>query len=584
VRDSPKISLPAEQNGVRANQKTRQEIHMRRPAAPLHPAIPDLHSDLRHGRLSRREFVRLATLLGASAAAAYALAGCTPAARPTDPNIPPTPVPPHVIRRGGTMRIGTKVSQHVDHPARLEWLESANQFRQVAEYLTETGPDNVTRPWLLTHWETDHDARTWTLYLRQDVTFNNGDPLTADDVIFNLEQWLNPKIASSMLNLLPLRPTDIERVDTYTVRLHLHTPQIGLPEHLFHYPAMIMHRSFEGNFVRQAIGTGPFLLDAYEPHEYALFVRRSDYWRRGDDGRPLPYLDRLLYVDLAPDERVAAMQGGMLDTIFLPRPADWEALRVVPNLVLRPTQSAQTLVLRMQVDQVPWTDPRVRMALKLCQDREKILQVSFFGQGDLAHDAHVAPIHPAFCAQSIPPYNPEQARALLNEAGYPNGLDIRLTTKNDQGEPEMARALKELAAPAGFNIELNIIEPQRYQQNRWKEVALGITQWFHRPLDTMALALGYTADRTGQPAPWNETHWEHPTFARLLREAEGTLDVQARRALMCQIQTLMQEQGPIGISYWSNVWRISRAELHQIEAHPNGYDMFTEVWKEDAHG
>jgi peptide/nickel transport system substrate-binding protein len=274
------------------------------------------------------------------------------------------------------------------------------------------------------------------------------------------------------------------------------------------------------------------------------------------------------------------MQGGMIDTIFLPRPVDWQALRVVPDLALRSTRSAQTLVLRMRTDRPPWDDIRVRNALKLCQDREEILQLSFFGQGDLAHDAHVAPVHPAACEHSIPAYNPEQARALLIEAGYPDRLPVRLTTKNDQGEPEMARALKELAAPAGFDIELNIVEPQRYQQELWKQVDLGITQWFHRPLDTMALALGYTTDYSGQLSSWNETRWVNPTFERLLRRAEGTLNVEDRRVLMCQIQSLMQEQGPIGISYWSYVWRISRAEIHQIEAHPNGYDMFTEVWKE----
>ncbi len=553
---------------------------MRRSATPLHPAIPDLQSDLRHRRLSRRAFLRLATLLGASAATAYALAGCAPPANNPGASILPTPAPPPHIQRGGTMRIGSEVAQQIDHPARLEWLESANQLRQVAEYLTETGPDNLTRPWLLEDWETDRDVRTWTLYLRRGITFTNGAPLTADDVIFNFEQWLNPRLNSSMLGLLPLSPTDIERIDDYTIRLHLHTPQIGIPEYLFHYPAMIMHRSFEGNFIEQPIGTGPFVLSEYHAHEHALFTRRPDYWRRDANGGALPYLDHLLYIDLTPDERVAAMQGGMIDTIFLPRPADWQALRVVPDLALRSTRSAQTLVLRMRADQPPWDDIRVRNALKLCQDREKILQLSFFGQGDLAHDAHVAPVHPADCAQPIPAYNPEQARALLIEAGYPDRLPVRLTTKNDQGEPEMARALKELAAPAGFDIELNIVEPQRYQQNLWKEVDLGITQWFHRPLDTMALALGYTTDYSGQLSSWNETRWVNPTFERLLRQAEGTLDVEERRALMCQIQSLMQEQGPIGISYWSYVWRISRADIHQIEAHPNGYDMFTEVWKE----
>jgi peptide/nickel transport system substrate-binding protein len=553
---------------------------MRRSATPLHPAIPDLQSDLRHRRLSRREFLRLATLLGASAATAYTLAGCAPPTDTPGASIPPTPAPPPRIQRGGTMRIGSEVAQQIDHPARLEWLESANQLRQVAEYLTQTDDHNITHPWLLEDWETDRDVCIWTLHLRRGITFNNGAPLTADDVIFNFEQWLNPRLNSSMLGLLPLSPTDIERIDDYTIRLHLRTPQIGIPEYLFHYPAMIMHRSFEGNFIEQPIGTGPFVLSEYQPHEYALFTRRRDYWRRDANGHALPYLDHLLYIDLTPDERVAAMQGGMIDTIFLPRPADWQALRVVPDLVLRSTRSAQTLVLRMRTDHHPWDDIRVRNALKLCQDREKILQLSFFGQGDLAHDAHVAPVHPAACEHSIPAYNPEQARALLIEAGYPDRLPVRLTTKNDQGEPEMARALKELAAPAGFDIELNIVEPQRYQQDLWKEADLGITQWFHRPLDTMALALGYTTDYSGQLSSWNETRWVNQTFERLLRQAEGTLDVEERRDLMCQIQSLMQEQGPIGISYWSYVWRISRAEIHQIEAHPNGYDMFTEVWKE----
>jgi peptide/nickel transport system substrate-binding protein len=558
---------------------------MRRPPAPRHPAIADLQSDLHHGQLSRREFLRLATLLGASAAAAYAMAGCAPPTSTLDTGVQPTPSPSPRIRRGGTLRIGSEIALQIGHPAQLEWLERANQVRQVAEYLTETGPDNITRPWLLERWEPDRDVCIWTLYLRRGITFNNGDPLTADDVIVNFNRWLDPKLGSSMLGLLPLSPTNIERVDDYTIRLHLNAPQIGVPEHLFHYPAMIMHRSFEDDFLRQPLGTGPFILSDYQPGEYAHFTRRTDYWQHGHDGKRLPYLDHLLYVDLAPDKRVAAMQGSMLDTIFLPRPADWQALRTVPRLTLHTTQSAQALVLRMRADREPWNDIRVRTALKLCQDREKILQISFFGQGDLAHDAHVAPIHPAFCEQDIPAYDPEQARALLAAAGYPGGLNVTLTTKNDQGEPERARALKELAAPAGFNIELNIVEPPRYQSNLWKTVDLGITQWFHRPLDTMALALGYTADHSGQLSAWNETHWVNPTFESLLRQAEGTLDVEQRRALMCKIQALMQEQGAIGLSYWSNVWRISRSNVRQIQAHPNGYDMFYDVWKEeDAHG
>jgi peptide/nickel transport system substrate-binding protein len=342
---------------------------------------------------------------------------------------------------------------------------------------------------------------------------------------------------------------------------------------------MILHRSFEGDFIKQPIGTGPFLLDSYEPGARAVLRRRVDYWRSGEDGLPLPYLDQLVYLDLDPKDRVAAMQGGMIDTLIMPRPTDWKALQSAPGLTIKSVSTAQTLLLRMRTDRPPWDDARVRNALKLCQDREKILQVSFQGQGTLALDAHVAPVHPAFCEQPIQPYAPEQARALLAEAGYPDGLSATLTTKNDQGEPEMARALKERAAAGGFRLNLNIVEPASYWQ-QWTEVDLGITQWFHRPLATMALALGYTADENGEPGEWNETHWLDDEFRSLLRRAEQTLEIDQRREIMCQIETIMQQRGPVGISYWSYAWNIVRSEFHNTQAHPNGYDILHSVWKE----
>ena len=538
----------------------------------LHPAILDLQSDLKRSKLGRREFIRLATLLGASLAAAAAMAGCNPM------TIAPIPEVNAPIRRGGRMRIGTAV-QPIDHPARLSWIEGANQLRQVGEYLTETGPDNFTRPWLLEKWEADRDAKVWSLFLRQGITFNNGQPLTADDVIFSFEQWLDPEVGSSMAGLLSyLSPTNIERVDEYTVQLYLDEPQIGVPEHLFHYPAVILPRSFEGDFIKQPVGTGPFTLVEYRERERAVFKRRPDYWRQGADGQPLPYLDELVYMELDPNSRVAAMQGGLIDTLFIPTPPDWQALKNTPGLNIQSVSTAETFVLRMRVDQEPWTDVRVRQALKLCQNREKVLEISYFNQGSLAHDAHVAPVHPEYCQQAIPSYDPERAKALLAEAGYPDGLTIELTTKNDLGEQKIARVLQKLAAPGGFNIELTIVEPAKYW-SQWTDVNLGLTVWGHRPLGTMVLALGYTADQNGNPVAWNETHWVDEEFTSLLRQAERALDVGERRQFMCQIETIMQERGPVGISYWRDIWTIVRSEFQSVKAHPTGYDLFYDVWK-----
>ncbi|MBW7882789.1 MAG: hypothetical protein H3C34_09145, partial [Caldilineaceae bacterium] len=366
------------------------------------------------------------------------------------------------------------------------------------------------------------------------------------------------------------------------VKLYLESPNIGVPEHLFHYPAVVLHRSFEGDFIKQPIGTGAFLLEEYAQGERAVLTRRTDYWRNGADGDPLPYLDQLTYVSIDKDAAVAALQSGQIDTFYQPRPSDWEALKEMPNLTVDSASTANCFLVRVRVDLEPWDDNRVRTALKMCQDREKILQLSYFGQGDLSIDAHVAPIHPAYAEKPVPAYDPEGALALLQEYAAEKGIElplrVTLATKNDQSEPEIAQTLKEMAEPGGFDISLDITEPNGYW-DRWTEVDLGITAWAHRPLDTMVLPLAYIADSDGNPVPWNETRWADAEFAEKLREAEKTLDIEQRRTIMAEIEDIMQERGPIGNSYWRRVWKISSDRLMDSPAHPTEYDLLYSSWK-----
>ncbi len=554
----------------------------------IHPAVLDAASDLSKGKMNRREFLRFATLLGASVTTAYTLAACaTPTGAPAATGGTAVPGAETAatggITRGGSLRVGVLLQQ-IDHPARLSWVEGANVVRQVAEYLTETGVDNITRPYLLDRWEANDEVTEWTLYLKQGITFNNGDELTADDVMFTFSQWLDPNVGSSILSLMSYLDgmNSVEKVDDYTIKLYLNAGNIGVPEHLFHYPGVILHRGFEGDFLRQPIGTGPFTLEEYNQDERAVLRARTDYWGMGEDGNPLPYLDEIVYVNLDKDASVAAMLGGQIDTIYNPGVSQWQALKDVSDFTVLPVSTAQTIVLRMRVDLEPWDDNRVRTALKMCQDREQIMQLSYFGEGDLAIDAHVAPSHPAYAEKPIPGYDPEGARALLEEYAAEKGLtlplQVTLATKNDQAEPEIAQALKELAAPAGFEIALDITEPGGYW-DRWTEVDLGLTSWTHRSLDTMVLPLAYTEEGIGE---WNETRWSDEEFATLLREAERTLDVEARRELMSQIEDIMQERGPIGIAYWRNVWTIVRSNFQNVKSHPTSYDLFYDVWKNDA--
>ncbi|MEJ2149774.1 MAG: hypothetical protein P8Z40_09850 [Chloroflexota bacterium] len=139
--------------------------------------------------------------------------------------------------------------------------------------------------------------------------------------------------------------------------------------------------------------------------------------------------------------------------------------------------------------------------------------------------------------------------------------------------------LAETAAAGGFTINLNILPSAQYW-DIWTEVDLGITIWAHRPLGTMVPALAYTADEDGNPGAWNEMRWVDEEFVSLLREAERTLDVEARRAIMCDLEQVQMDRGPVGIAFFTNVWYIAAERFKNIRAHPTNYDHLDNVWED----
>jgi len=240
--------------------------------------------------------------------------------------------------------------------------------------------------------------------------------------------------------------------------------------------------------------------------------------------------------------------------------------------------TATTRVLRMRVDLKPWDDNRVRMALKLCQHREKILALAYQGEGVQGHDFHVYPKHPEYCEMPVPAYDPQKAKQLLKEAGYPNGITVNLAVGSEWTDVvRYAEVLQQDALPAGIKINIQTMTTSQYWE-KWTEVDLGITPWTHRPLGTMVLNLGYIADSAGKPVSWNESRWVDEEFNTLLAEAGGTLDVEARRKIFCKLQEIQMTRGSIGIAYWMNTWMCPNKKLKNVVAHPNLLLLLNEVW------
>ena len=597
------------------------EIIKKSSKSGVHSYIPELREQYRTGNISRREFLRYATLLGMSVGAATVMAACTPAATPTA--VPPTAVPPTeapaaaavvsptvpsaaaavvsqtvpsagattapaaagAITRGGTLTSASLV-QKVTHPAQISWVSPSNQLRQVAEYLTQTDKDNITHPLLLEKWSTSDDLKTWTLNLRQGIKFNNGDPFTADDVVFTMGQWFDKSVGSSIAGLLSfMDTTGIEKVDDHTIKLHLNTPDVGVPEYLFHYPALILNsRTFQGDFIKAPHGTGPYTLESFTVGEHVSLKARKDYWQTGADGQPLPYLDGMEFIHMGEDTSawIAALKGGQVDYLDIADnvgPDFYNGLKDDPNCVVQGLPTAVVRVLRMRVDLDPWKDNNVRQALKLCQNRQKILSLAYFGEGVLGGDFHVYPGHPEYAPKPTPAYDPDKAKQLLATAGYPNGLDVNLAVGS--GWPDVvsyAQILKEDAAPAGFRVNVTPMPTDQYW-DKWTEVDLGITPWTHRPLGIMVLNLAYKADADGKPVPWNESRWVDDEFSKLLEQANATLDVNQRRGIMAQLEQIQMDRGSIGISWWMDVWTCARKNVQAVLPHPTLYMLFNQVWK-----
>lgn len=550
-------------------------------ARRTHPLVLEAASELRNGKISRREFLQFATLLGLSAGTARLLAACAPSAGET-PEI--TPGVTLVPQRGGVLRVARQVYR-VDHPARFSTaVQEAGPWRHVLEYLTQMDARGMVYPLLLESWESSDDLMVWRLNLRRGVKFNTGKDFNADDVVFNFQQWLDVDVGSSMSGILSyLAPEGVQKADEYTVVLHLNEPTISVAYDLCQYPALIVPAGFGGDLTREPVGTGPFRMAEFAPGERARLVRREGYWKKGADGLPLPYLDEIVFVDLGPDRTadMAALQTGEVDTVAEPTIDMWEMAKDDPRFAVVSAPSASTRILRVRVDQEPWQDNRVRLALKHCQRREAILAAAYRSQGSIGNDSHVAPAHVDCSGQVEPwPFDPEYARALLSEAGHPDGLDVNLIVNNEERESlAFAQVLKEDAARAGFRITINPMPPSQYWEG-WDQFTASITWWAHRPLAHQVMTLGYICDAGGTPVPWNESKWCDPEFEATLREVQRTLDLEERKGLVGKLERIQKERGPICAPFFLNVFTIIDKRFHGLEAVPDEIPNYHAVWRE----
>jgi len=548
------------------------EIIKKKKREDVHPYIPELKELYRGGKITRREFIRHAAILGVSLAniGTFLGVGGTREARAASA----TPV------RGGTLRTEYNWIPYVKDPA-ADGVGTGLVGLQIAESLIWVGEDGVPQPQLVESWKASEDAKTWTIHLQKGVKFNNGKAFGADDVVWNLNHWLDKDAGSSMAAKLDFLPaTGIEKVDDFTIKFHLNRPYFAFPLALYDYPSMIAPDGGWDDFykgdAKHAIGTGPYLMESFTPDERMVLVRNPNYWQKGADGKALPYLDKLIVTAAWDDAaRLAALLGNEADILdpksdgILP-----ELKKNADKIQLRVKNAGWITPIVMRCDMKPFNDKRVRKALKLVQDRKQSRDL-VQPMGQVGYDHWILASDVAYC--STPEANQGQdikkAKALLAEAGYPNGLELELAIPEGGFRPAFAQVYKEQAAKAGINVKIKML-PSSAFWDQWMKWPFSVSGWNGRIPATANINL---ALRCG--AKWNESYYCNKEFDAILSEADGTVDVEKRRKLFCKIESIMQEDSGYIIPFFNPEFEASRKNLHLPDTWSRGGRMWHKMWK-----
>jgi peptide/nickel transport system substrate-binding protein len=537
--------------------------------------IPKLKQYLADSKISRREFIRQSTLLGLSASTAYMWAG-----KITGQPLAP-PVRAQDMPKGGTLKISMRVPK-LDSPHTYSWIFDSNVSRQVVGYVTRTGVDNVTRPHLCSRWEASDDLKTWTFTVA-DMTWHSGRPLVAEDFAWNIRRCLDPDTGSSVVGLMKgymLKEVDtgqkdddgnavmstelwdanaIEVKDDKTLVLNLQEPQVAVPEHLFHYPMQILDPAENGLFQVGSNGVMPFELVELEVSRRAVLKRRPD---------GAANLDEVHFIDLGdnPAAEAAALQSKQVHGNYEGNVEQYQLFKDMEHVDIHEVVTANTAVVRMRLDEPAFKDPRVRQALRFATDQQKTVQIATGDLGTEAEHHHVCEVHPDY--EKLPFFNRdvEKAKQLLADAGHPDGIDLEIACKPDPAwEIASVEAMVEQWKEAGIRTRINVLPSAKFWEV-WDKVPFGYTSWAHRPLGFMVLGLAY---RTG--VPWNETVYSNPKFDEILGKAEGTLDIEARRELIGQLEQIMQEDGPIAQALWRKLFWPMDKKVKGFQLHPTRY-------------
>jgi peptide/nickel transport system substrate-binding protein len=308
-------------------------------------------------------------------------------------------------------------------------------------------------------WTSSPDGRIWTFTLRKGIKFHGGyGELTAEDVVYSLERARNPKISAFSSDFKEFKA--IEAVDLSTVRITLNSPVpfvIGLVSN--YHGGMIVSKKavekFGDNFKTNPIGTGPFMFEEYKSKQYVSLKAHKDYFRGA------PKIDRIVYRYIPSlSSRELAFRSGEIDLLYGEREQRWvERMRGLKDTVVDVFRPGEHRSLHLNTTIKPFDDLRVRRAVAYAINRDEIVQ--FLGK-DVSEAAYSV-VPNGYLGQTLEgipqyEYNPEKSKALLKEAGFPNGFSTKVMNTNLDPLLKPMQIIQEQLRKVGIQVELEVME------------------------------------------------------------------------------------------------------------------------------
>ncbi len=440
-------------------------------------------------------------------------------------------------RRGGTLTYGVIESNQAGNLDAHKPEGTSGSFRGWALYskLWEWRQDD-TRPTLALaeSAEPNADATEWVIRLQPGLEFHHGKTIDADDVIFSLRRLTDPQLASPYGRFLhTLQRDGIRKLDARTVRIPFAPGRglVALPECWMAWGGIV---PVDYHPVTNPVGAGPYRLKSFTPGQRSVFTRFANYHRSGQ-----PYFDELHIFDFGDaTSRLQALLAGQIDIApnFLPEQVPLLAGHPRLRLASSPSDGWQSF--DMNTRKPPFDNPLVRQAFRLIADRDELVARVLLGHGRVANDLY---------SQSDPVYdgsipqrrrNLAEARRLLASAGYPNGLEVELTTPGSNAALVFAQQARE----AGVTVRVTKVDPTVFTGPNRGQWAFSTGNGSSRPY------LLSVQQHDGPFAPNIKTNFKDERFTALISAALGQPDIERQKVLVHEAQRIQHDRG--GLLIW----------------------------------